>query len=105
MADGLVVIAVEDSGPGLAPEELERVFERFYQVDKARPGGRGRGAGLGLAIAKEIVEAHQGEIHAYNNPQQGSVFVVKLPLAPEDGVKAQELPREFALPKTKSPGA
>lgn len=74
-------ITVEDSGPGLAPEELERIFERFYQVDRSRPGGSGRGAGLGLAIAREIIEAHQGQISAHSNPGEGTIFVVKLPLA------------------------
>ena len=66
------------------PEDLQRIFERFYQVDKARRGGGGRGLGLGLAIAREIVQAHGGSIAAHNNPQQGSTFVVKLPLARPD---------------------
>lgn len=76
---------VEDDGPGLAPQELERIFERFYQADKARSGGR-RGAGLGLAIARQIVEAHRGQIWAANRSAEragdpGSVFIVRLPLA------------------------
>jgi two-component system OmpR family sensor kinase len=75
-------ITVEDSGPGLAPEEFERIFERFYQVDRSRPGGSGRGAGLGLAIAREIIEAHHGQISAHSNPGEGTIFVVRLPLAP-----------------------
>ena len=79
-----VEIAVVDSGPGIPPEDLQRIFERFYQVDKARRGGGGRGLGLGLAIAREIVQAHGGSIAAHNNPQQGSTFVVKLPLARPD---------------------
>lgn len=73
-ADGLVLIcaerraewadvAIADSGSGVPAEELERIFERFYQTDKARSPGR-RGAGLGLAIAREIIQAHGGEIHA-----------------------------------------
>ncbi len=71
---------VEDSGPGLAPDELERIFERFYQADKARSGGR-RGAGLGLAIARQIVQAHGGSLQAANRAgAPGCVFTVRLPL-------------------------
>ena len=86
---GWVEVQVADSGPGIPVEELERIFERFYQTDKARRGGGGRGVGLGLAIAREIVQLHGGAISAYNRkdrgPGQGSVFVVKLPLAlPDD---------------------
>ncbi len=98
--DGWIEVEVSDSGPGIPPDELERVFERFYQTDKARSGGNRRGVGLGLAIAREIVQAHGGEIRAYNRSQnnqtapagdlalatpRGSVFVVKLPaVRPDD---------------------
>jgi signal transduction histidine kinase len=64
-------VQVADSGPGIPPDELERIFERFYQTDKARPGGSRRGVGLGLAIASEIVEAHGGSIAAYNRQGLG----------------------------------
>jgi signal transduction histidine kinase len=88
-------VQVADSGPGIPPDELERIFERFYQTDKSRQGGGGRGVGLGLAIAREIVRSHGGEISAHNlskpdagaaglsesEPRKsGSVFVVRLPL-------------------------
>lgn len=78
-----VSIAVEDAGPGLPPEEAERIFERFYQVEKsrARPA-EGGGVGLGLAIAKELVEAHGGEIEVRSEVGQGSVFTVRLPIRP-----------------------
>ena len=79
-----VEISVEDSGTGIPPEDLPRIFERFYQVDKSRPGGGVRGVGLGLAIAKEIVESHGGSISVQSQPGQGSVFVVNLPVAPPD---------------------
>ncbi len=73
-----VEIRVQDTGEGIAPDMLPRIFERFYRGDKARSGGEN--AGLGLAIALEIVRAHGGEITAESAPGHGSTFVVKLPL-------------------------
>lgn len=85
-----IEIAVQDDGPGIAPEDLPRIFERFYQTDKARRGGSRRGAGLGLAIAREIILAHHGEIQARSSSGQGTVFVVKLPVAmPDDSTVAK----------------
>jgi len=75
-----VEISVTDTGPGIPPEDLPRVFERFYQVDKSR-SRKGRGVGLGLAIAKEIVEAHRGHIRAESVVGLGSRFVVTLPVS------------------------
>jgi len=75
-----IIVSVTDTGPGLPPEESSRIFERFYQVDKSRPGGIRRGSGLGLAIVQEIIHAHNGEIYVESKEGQGSVFVVKLPL-------------------------
>ena len=66
-----------DSGPGIPPDQLPRVFERFYQV----PGVR-TGVGLGLTIAREIVLAHGGSIEASSPPGQGAVFTVNLPGSP-----------------------
>ncbi len=77
-------IAVSDSGQGIEPDELSRVFERFYQTDRSRGGGRGRGAGLGLAIASEIVRAHGGRIFAQSKVGQGSRFTVSLPIIQPD---------------------
>lgn len=71
-----MVISVQDTGVGIAPEDLPRVFERFY---KAR-GSRSGGAGLGLAIAKHIVLAHGGRIWAESVPGRGSTFYVALPV-------------------------
>ena len=70
-------IEVADSGPGIPDEDLGRVFERFYRVDKsrARPGG----TGLGLAIVRHLVELHGGEASAANRPEGGAVFTVSLP--------------------------
>ena len=79
--DNGVEVAVHDSGIGIPQNELTRVFERFYQVDKAR--GPKRGTGLGLAIAKEIVTAHGGRIRAESVGEgHGSTFVVWLPATP-----------------------
>jgi signal transduction histidine kinase len=74
-----LAVGVEDSGPGIPAEDLSRIFERFYQVDRARPGGGGRGVGLGLAISREIVQAHGGRLSATSAPGKGSRFTVHLP--------------------------
>jgi two-component system sensor histidine kinase BaeS len=76
---GTVEFAVTDSGDGIAPEHLSRVFERFYRADHARDRANG-GSGIGLAIAKAIVEAHGGRISAASaGPGQGAAFRVSLP--------------------------
>lgn len=74
-----LLLSVCDSGPGLHPDELERVFDRFYRADEARTSEGG--AGLGLAIAKALVEAHGGRIWAENAPTGGACFHVALPMA------------------------
>jgi signal transduction histidine kinase len=70
---------VADEGPGIGPEQVTRVFERFYRADEARPGKGG--TGLGLAIAKEIVEAHGSEIEVSSSPGAGTTFGFDLPAA------------------------
>jgi len=75
---GEVVIEVEDTGPGIAPEHLPRLFERFYRADHARDRASG-GAGLGLAIVKEIAEAHGGSVRVTSTLGQGTIFTVTLP--------------------------
>jgi heavy metal sensor kinase len=74
-----LVVAVQDSGVGVAEEERSRIFERFYRVDKARSRGQG-GAGLGLAIAQWIVTQHRGSISVESGPGHGATFRVDLPL-------------------------
>lgn len=71
-------IAVQDRGPGIAPEHLPRLFERFYRVDKARSRKLG-GTGLGLSIVKHIALAHQGRVEVQSKMQEGSVFSIFLP--------------------------
>ena len=72
-----VVIEVADRGPGIPPEDLERVFDRFYRLQ--HPGSVG-GTGLGLSICRGVVEAHGGRIHAQNRPDGGAAFTLALPL-------------------------
>jgi signal transduction histidine kinase len=71
-------IAVSDDGPGIPPEHLERVFERFHRVDESRARERG-GTGLGLAIARAIVEAHGGRIRAESRAGAGTTITLELP--------------------------
>jgi signal transduction histidine kinase len=72
-----VVIGVSDQGPGIPPEYLQKVFDRYWQP----AGTKGLGSGLGLSIAKGIVEAHCGKIWAESQPGDGSSFYFTLPLA------------------------
>ncbi|MDO5743215.1 MAG: ATP-binding protein [Micrococcaceae bacterium] len=83
--DGLIQVSVTDQGPGIAPEEQERVFERFYRIDAARSRHTG-GTGLGLSIVKHVVANHGGEISLWSRPGQGSTFTVRLPVL-EDAVE------------------
>lgn len=76
--DGRLQIAVSDTGPGIPPDQLERIFERFHRVDRARSRDTG-GSGLGLAIARAIVEAHGGSIRAESSPGAGATFRLELP--------------------------
>jgi two-component system OmpR family sensor kinase len=77
-----VVLEVADEGPGLTPDQAERVFERFYRADQARTRTAG-GTGLGLAIVAALVAAHGGTVTLQTSPGQGATFRVTLPLAPE----------------------
>jgi two-component system phosphate regulon sensor histidine kinase PhoR len=74
---GQVEVFVQDDGPGIPPEALERVFERFYRVDKARSREQG-GTGLGLAIVKHIVQNHGGRVWATSEPGHGTTFYFTL---------------------------
>ncbi|MFZ1399141.1 MAG: ATP-binding protein [Candidatus Promineifilaceae bacterium] len=74
-----VVVTVQDSGPGFAPEDLGRVFEQFYRGEQSRSRASGSGAGLGLAIARGVVLAHNGRIWAENRPEGGAIVGFCLP--------------------------
>jgi len=76
--DGKLEIFVQDDGLGIPPEALDRVFERFYRVDKARSRDQG-GTGLGLSIVKHIAQAHGGEVWVKSEPGRGATFFFTLP--------------------------
>ncbi len=78
LRDGEVYLVVEDTGPGIPPEHLPRVFERFYRADPSRSRAEG-GTGLGLAITKHIAVAHGGRVEAANRPTGGARLAVVLP--------------------------
>ena len=80
--DGGVHISVRDSGQGIPPEHLPRVFDRFYKVDASRANTAvPSGSGLGLSIVRAIVETHGGAVTAANAPEGGAIFELQLPAA------------------------
>jgi two-component system phosphate regulon sensor histidine kinase PhoR len=76
-----VTLSVEDNGPGIPSRDLNRIFERFYRVDKARSRELG-GTGLGLSIVKHLVQSMGGTVNATSRLGQGSTFTVTLPRRP-----------------------
>jgi two-component system OmpR family sensor kinase len=105
--DATAVLEVIDTGPGIAPEQADRVFQRFYRVDKARTrqaatgngkpqAGRHSGAGLGLAIVAALVAAHDGSVEVESVPGEGATFRVRLPLLE----RVEEPAPRSALPET-----
>ncbi len=85
--DGSISFEVKDSGVGITPEHLSRIFEKFYRVPGSKSSG---GAGLGLAIAREIVEAHGGQIDVESQPGRGTTFAFTLPTASKNGADPAE---------------
>ena len=74
------VLQVSDDGPGIPPDDLPHVFERFYRADKSRTGSQGR-YGLGLAICRGLIEAEGGSIAVESELGRGTCFTVRLPAA------------------------
>jgi two-component system sensor histidine kinase BaeS len=77
-ASGGVRMTISDTGRGIKPEELPRIFDQFYRVDASRSRATG-GAGLGLTIVKRLVEAHNGAISVVSTPGKGTCFIITLP--------------------------
>ncbi|MDQ7810520.1 ATP-binding protein [Amycolatopsis sp. A133] len=106
LADGMVEIAVTDRGIGIAEDEQQRVFERFYRADKARSRATG-GTGLGLAIVKHVAANHGGSVGLWSRPGTGSTFTLRIPAhvsaepAPEPAraAKTSPAPRQEKTPE------
>jgi two-component system phosphate regulon sensor histidine kinase PhoR len=78
LEDGRGEFKVKDTGPGIAPEHLPRLTERFYRIDRSRSRETG-GTGLGLAIVKHVAQRHGAELHIQSEPGQGSCFSIVFP--------------------------
>ena len=73
--NGNVMIEISDTGIGISPDNLKKIFDKFIQIDDSAPGS----LGLGLSIAKEVIEFHNGEIKAFSDLGKGSTFQIKIP--------------------------
>jgi len=87
-AAGEAVVSVRDFGPGIAPEHLPRLTERFYRVDVEKSRGQG-GTGLGLALVKHILARHRGTLAIESEPDKGAIFTARIPLA-DSGIPKTE---------------
>ncbi len=96
------VLEVRDHGPGLSPEQAERVFERFYRVDSSRSRGQGGGSGLGLSIVAAVVGSHGGRVQTLETPGGGATFRVEIPAGPHPGARA---PRSSSTPVLEHPAS
>jgi two-component system sensor histidine kinase KdpD len=98
---GALVLSVADTGPGLPPEALPQLFEKFYRAPAAAAGG----TGLGLAIVKGFVEAHGGQVSAQNRPEGGALFTVRLPSSGRSLRPAFQAPAPEEAAKNRVSGA
>ncbi|MBK8551953.1 MAG: HAMP domain-containing protein [Ignavibacteria bacterium] len=78
-SENTIHISIQDNGIGISPEDLDKVFDRFYRADHSRTRDGRHGIGLGLSIAKSVIEAHNGNVSVKSNPGSGTVFTVILP--------------------------
>jgi signal transduction histidine kinase len=81
--DETVNLSVTDAGPGLSPQEQQKIFEKFYRGEAVRH--KLAGTGMGLNIVKDIVTAHSGTIHVQSSPNVGTTFIIELPAVREAG--------------------
>ena len=97
-AGGRDRILITDTGEGILPEHVKRIFERFYRVDRARSRAMG-GTGLGLAIVKHLARAHNGEVSVQSTPGAGSTFIIELPAhSPKEVEEGKPLPQSIEQP-------
>jgi len=97
--DAWITVSVSDTGIGIPPQEIKRIFERFYKIDQARTGLKS-GTGLGLSIAKHVIEAHGGQIWAESDGMTGTTFYFTLPvedLPVAEPVQAEKIPEDVSL--------
>jgi signal transduction histidine kinase len=92
-SDGKLVVTVNDTGAGISPEQLPHIFDKFYQADNQAQAAT-KGTGLGLAIAKEVVEAHGGQISVESTVGEGTTFVVTLPVEASGARRRREAAHE-----------
>lgn len=87
--NGKVAFEITNTGKGISAEDLPHIFDRFYRADSSRTGGSKSGYGLGLALAKQIVEVHNGELSASSAPNHATTFTVLLPILRKSKAKSQ----------------
>lgn len=93
-----VELSVSDSGVGIPPEQLDKIFTRFYQVENSKEWSRKGGTGIGLSLAKMIVEKHSGEIKVESEEGVGTTFCIQLPLGKDQFSESELMPAEQSHP-------